>query len=496
MVLSICKYISNKLTYEHIHVKLSEDEISFTLNDSKILVLVDEYYEPKNFVSKKCFKYFNGEKYNDDKTTFLLWSFSNHSNVINVDNICKKLPPNIKYVKFNSYYNNEPKYLPCSITHIFFGTFFNSSVDCLQFSIEYLHFGTEFNNPIDNLPGNLKKIIFVPNSKFNQSLDNLPNFLEYLFLPSSYSKRIDNLPNFLIRIDIHSHYEHDLNNLPNSIEKISFYSFYKYEINKSSSTSINSVGMYYDPDEKIGNDIKIYNIDKIFGKLPQNLKYLDLTFSYKLNLFSDFVSYQIINKNIHVKKDSIKKSQPLDNLPDGLRVLKFPANYNLIQIDKIPQNIVKLYLSNTFNQSIDKLLNPNFGTSKPKPQTKLTHLVFGCKFNCTVNHLPDSLQYLYFGHSFNKSVNNLPNSLILISFGYNFNCSVDYLPSNLKHIIFGKNFSQPINNLKYGIKSITFDYYYSCHIDKLPYGLEKIYLPKSKKILYPFDKYENLIEYY
>lgn len=519
MVLSVCKYDKNKITYEHEHVILSEDDIILTLSDSKILVLVDDFFYSSDFVRKKYLRFFSGEKYNQDKTTYIIWNLNTYGYVFNIDNICKKLPLNIIYFKFNNYYNNEPRYLPPSITHIFFGSFFNSSVDCLKCSIEYLHFGKEFNTPIDNLPGNLKKLLFVPWSKFNQSLDNLPNFLEYLFLPSEYSKTIDNLPNFLSHIDINSSYEHALNNLPNSIEKIIFYSFDKQK-NKIliNDNYVPELCCYYNPDVKIGTDLKIYNIDKIFGKLPINLKYLDLTFSYKLNLFSDFVNYQISEKNIHVKKDYVKKSQPLDNLPEGLRVLKFPANYNLIQIDKIPQNIVKLFLSNTFNQSVDKLLNPNFLTGKSKPQTKLTYLLFGCKFNNMVNYLPDSLEYLYFGHDFNKPVDNLPSSLVFVRFGNNFNCSINNLPPNLKNIEFGMNFSQSLNYLGYGIETISFptklmhnksngSYGYNTIINKLPYSIKKIYFPKSicyDNYVFPkeynispvFDQYKHLIEYY
>lgn len=40
-------------------------------------------------------------------------------------------------------------------------------------------------------------------------------------------------------------------------------------------------------------------------------------------------------------------------------------------VEQIPQNIIRLFLSNKFNKSIDKLLNPNFGTSKPRPPTKI-----------------------------------------------------------------------------------------------------------------------------
>ena len=530
MVLSICKYENNKITYDYDHVNLLEDEIILILLDSKILVLVDEYLYSCDFVRKKNLRYFFDEKYNLEKTTYLIWNLNQYGYVVNFDNICKILPSNIKYIKLHKCYNNEPKYIPCSITHLFFGIYFNSSIDCLPYSIEYLHMDCEFNKPIDNLPGNLKKLIFAPMCKFNHTLDNLPNFLEYLFLPLMYSKTIDNLPNFLIDININSHYEHPLNNLPNSIEKITFYQLNNNNIIiKSNDIYVPNVPIYYNPDAKIGNNIKIYNIDQILCKLPKNLKYLDLTYSYKLNLLSDYASYKIVDKNIHIKKEFIKKAQPLDNLPDELRVLKFPSNYNLIQIDKIPQNIIKLWLSNTFNQSVDKLLNPNFGTNKPKPSTKLTLLVFGNKFNNTVNYLPDSILYLYFGDDFNKSVDNLPKLLLHLSFGKSFNATVDNLPNELIFIKFGnkfnstinllpnslkelqldENFSQSLNNLKYGLKSIKFlnqncndkfkTYGYNgIVVDKLPITLENIYIKEKQfyTLNSSLDKYNHLIKLY
>jgi hypothetical protein len=289
--------------------------------------------------------------------------------------------------------------------------------------------------------------------------------------------------------------------------------------------------VYYVPNSTTENKIKIYNIDKILCRLPKNLKYLDLTFSYKLNLLSEYVSYKIIDKNIHVKKELVMKSQPLDNLPEGLQVLKFPANYNLIQIDKIPQNIIKLWFSNKFNQSVDKLLNPNFCTNRPKPKTKLTHLIFGSDFNKLVNHLPDSVKYLYFGDSFNKSVDNLPNSLLFIKFGCDFNYSINNLPISLINIEFGTKFSQSLNNLNHGIVSIKFPNLllynelnntmgYNVTINKLPSSIKNIYFSKTATIynhnydyIYNnhcylggiksnynidpvFDNYKHLIEFY
>jgi hypothetical protein len=223
----------------------------------------------------------------------------------------------------------------------------------------------------------------------------------------------------------------------------------------------------------------------------------------------------------------------LDNLPENLQVLKYPSNYNLILIDKIPQNIIRLFLSNSFNQSVDKLLNPNFGTSKQKPPTKITHLIFGDEFNHTVSNLPDTLTHLYFGKKFNKSINNLPDSLQVILLGNDFNLIISNLPKNLVEITFGPEFNQCINNIKPSIKKIKFTNYdnlnkynkintidennennenneniYIYNYDKKIYKIPKetkIYLPDIKipydkttleEFYFIFSEYKDQIEYY
>lgn len=312
MTLSVFTYDNNKINYLHTCINLSEDEIISNMLDSRTFVFIDDHEFPKDFVNKKYLRFFTGEKYNLDKVCYILWNLKYNGYIIDFDSICKKLPENIKYIKLSNNYNNELNHLPCSITHIVFGAFFNSLIDNLPFSIEYLLLGQEFNQPIDNLPGGLKKLLFVPNSKFNKSLDNLPNFLQYLFLPIKYSNPLDNLPNFLIHIDISCSYKFELNNLPNSLEKIIFYpndnrKYDEYTVPKNT--------IYYYP---LTNYEKIYNIDNIFVKFPQKLKYLDLTYSYILNFLSEYVEYELVsnnNINSNVKKDIIKKTQPLDNLP-------------------------------------------------------------------------------------------------------------------------------------------------------------------------------------
>jgi len=515
--LSICTLEGNKITYNYDNeFNITDDEIIQTMIGSKILVIVDNCNYPQDFISKKYLRFFKDEKLNLEKTTYIIWNYYSNGYIINFNKICILLPETIKYIRLSNEYNGNLACLPSTITHIIFGHKYNNQADNLHFSIEYLFFGELFNKPIDNLPSCLKKLLFTQKSDFNQNLDNLPNFLEYLFLPTNYTKSLDNLPNFLTHLDLYCEYKHCLNNLPNSLEKIIFYS-----PNKIIYSPNGIINEYYVPpikkiyDPKSTNCMDIKYIDKIFVKLPQNLKYLDLTHSYKLNLMSEFLLCELSDANTNVKKEKIKKNLPLDNLPKTLQILKFPANYNLIQIEKIPQNIEKLWLSNTFNSSIDRLLNCNFIVSTQKPQTKITHLIFGEEFNQSVNYLPNTLTHLYFGNKFNKSVDNLPNFLVFVSFGNNFNKTINNLPIGIIGIKFGYDFTQSINKLPFTIETIKFSNKlidhelttYSTKINKLPVNFKKIYLKnletyipikniKNKIFYLNFEEYEKFIEYY
>lgn len=460
---SLIHYENNKLSYNNEKYKMKY--IVNNIKDTIVLVLDNYVSDCLTFVhDKRYYKYFVDEKHNLDKTSYICWQEHNTNDDVLINTrisqvLLTNLPPQTKYIKFNDNYNLIIDMLAdTKITHIIFGIKFNQSIDNLPWTIEYLYFGVDFNQQLDNLPGSMKKIIFTAGSNFNQSLDCLPNFLECLILPAEYNCRIDNLPNFLNNLELNYNYPNSLNNLPKSLEKFTFYSSsfsydYNnrkiYKIHKSSDFEIPIVPCYYD--EKTKKDDVSY-VEKIFVSLPENLKYLDLTYSYKLNFLSDYVNYNIADKNCHVKKEMIKNSQILSNLPSNLEVLKYPSNYNLIMVEQIPQNIIKLFLSNKFNKSVDKLLNPNFGTSKPRPDTKITHLIFGDEFNQYVNFLPTTLTHIYFGSSFNKSIDKLPNSIKVMVLGKSFDNCIVNLPTNLIEITFRGIFIKPLNGIKSHIK--------------------------------------------
>ena len=535
MVLSIFTLENNKLTYNYENrTNLTNKVIIETITNSKILIFIDDL---NAFLNKKKLRYFTDEKLNLERTSFIGWDEIIVGKFLGFNKIISNLPDTIKYIKLPDRFNGNISSLSSTITHIIFGKNFDSNIDCLPEQIEYLYLGEKFSKPVENVSCCLKKLIFDTNSDFNHNLDNLPNFLEYLILPWNYSQPLDNLPNFLVYLELPNKYTYCLNNLSDSIEKIIFYSCDKIKKIINNKFTVPTVPKYI-------SDLSTYldksqHIDKIFVKLPKNLKLLDLTYFEKLNLYSELLELNTNNLNSQYKKEIINQNLPLNNLPKNLRVIKFPSNYTQIQIEKIPQNIVKIWLSNTFNSSVDKLLNCNFGTNKPRPPTFITHLVFGDEFSQSVCHLPKTLTHLYFGKKFNKSVDMLPESIIFIHFGHQFNKSIDNLPWNITGIEFGFEFTHSLDRLKKNILTIKFigihrpirifkkvldknsshvgyeseyDYNLIGKFDKkvnlLPKTLQKIYIPQKitncckeqelcfNKFYSNFENYKDLIEYY
>jgi len=99
---------------------------------------------------------------------------------------------------------------------------FPSNIELIKFpdNLEEIEFENEFNSSIDNLPPNIKKIIFYPESEFNQSINNLPIGLEELWLGKNFSQSLDFLPESLLILKIHSDKKLNLDNLPIGLEKL------------------------------------------------------------------------------------------------------------------------------------------------------------------------------------------------------------------------------------------------------------------------------------
>lgn len=194
---------------------------------------------------------------------------------------------------------------------------------------------------------------------------------------------------------------------------------------------------------------------------------------------------------LHIKDEDGERYEHSINLimdVPGIEILHL-CDYHL-PITKLPPNLKEFYSGNFFHQKIEF----NFPDSIKK-------LVFGFRFNQSIENYPKNLKQLEFSAKFNKPIDNLPIGLESLYINGNFNQTIDNLPSTLKKIsffgIYPSQFNQPIDNLPVGLEELYLFWDFNQPIDMLPANLQIIYLSSSfnqplnnlpsnlKKIVFP-----------
>lgn len=193
-----------------------------------------------------------------------------------------------------------------------------------------------------------------------------------------------------------------------------------------------------------------------------------------LNLNNLNICYYENSKIIHSKKNLC-----------NCTIISFQHNYNKT-ITNLPKSTIKII----FNVLFNKILDPEISNNYYSLPNSVLEIIFGNKFNQSVNCLPNLILILKFGNNFNQSVNNLPNTLETIIFGYNFNQSVIMLPNSIIKIEFGNSFFNSIVNLPNSINYLIFyneDLYYYDDCDNKPYNLQSfIELRINNKLINKF----------
>lgn len=218
----------------------------------------------------------------------------------------------------------------------------------------------------------------------------------------------------------------------------------------------------------INNDEKKFIFKQHFNK--PITAYIDLISVYNELIFANYDNYDIfLETNNDLNFDNfyliIKKSltytdikslfdQPINNMPQNLKVLNFGYSFNQ-PINNIPQNLKQLSFDYIFNQS-------------PILSASLTHLVLGCEFNKQLI-LPANLTHLVLGFKFNQPL-TLPTDLTHLTIDYYFSyytdlpnikyfkidndkdLFIDFLPDSLEELVLGNNFESALNNLPNSIK--------------------------------------------
>jgi hypothetical protein len=164
------------------------------------------------------------------------------------------------------------------------------------------------------------------------------------------------------------------------------------------------------------------------------------------------------------------KNFPIDFNENG----KIFEKYVVFHKEPTKEELDNLPLTKVFYDCNEKL-------PKYIKDCKITHLIFGEKFNQLINNLPLGLLYLKFGYYFNQPINEniLPNSLTHLIFGYEFNqtININVLSNSLTHLTFGYNFNQLINE------------------NILPNSLKEIIIEQyQQKLLFLDNKFKNIIK--
>lgn len=270
-----------------------------------------------------------------------IYVYSTNIQEDNYDIIFNKLDDDIELVlpdDFNEELTEQT--FPDNLTSIVFGKYFNSSIklNCLPSKLKYLVFGECFNKVLSQnvLPTTLISLIF--GKYFNQILDImiLPESLLYLKFGEKFNKDLKQniLPNSLITLefDKYSNFNKKIkkNILPNSIIKMIFG--------------------------------KIYNHELKLGRLPNNLKYLEVG-SSNVNLWNLPLSVEIVcfdtlpellpqNVNKVIIKNLIFNGKVNLIIPSTLNEIQL-INYKIIDNTMLPLLPVNCNLINKFGEKIN-----------------------------------------------------------------------------------------------------------------------------------------------
>jgi len=334
----------------------------------------------------------------------------------------------LKYIKFNHYYDSDIISIPSTVTHIIFGYNFNCVIDdMLPRSLIYLKFGERFGAKIDNLKLMTPDLQFLQfGNYFNNNVDDLPLTLKYLNFGNYFNNKVNNLPKSITHIKFGHRFEQPIDELPQSIEHIIlsdisfavFLSLITYVQNKN--TPLNEV-----VPPKLAVSI---HFNKTFNMKVHNLESLPgvtrLKFGQNFNQSVDKLPATIVFIHFGYYFDQPVDNLPpllktiifganfdhmIDNLPSLVDRIIFSSQGLFNQsITKLPPSLTYLKLSRGFNRSFDNVITPS-----------LLFIKFGGYFNQPVNNLP-SVKRIIFGHDFNQPIDNLPKSVKYLTLGPNF----------------------------------------------------------------------------
>ncbi len=208
-------------------------------------------------------------------------------------------------------------------------------------------------------------------------------------------------------------------------------------------------------------------IEKWFGLITDDIIGIDLSKSDDF----DYPIDKLAQTNIRILKLGTSFRQSLDNLPLTLKVLDMEyAEQFDSPINNLPDGLEVLKLGYFFNQPINNL-----------PKT-LKVLYTNCYFNHPLDNLPIGLINLRIGGDYTHNIDNLPETIQVMEIGEQCFCPYDNLPINITFLTICSATKKTIEKLPPNLQTLVLKYSQNFYVDLnvLPTTLNQIYLIESK----------------
>jgi hypothetical protein len=325
-------------------------------------------------------------------------------------------------------------------------------------------------------------------------------YLQIIISENLPKQNLNNLPSSLeiLNLDM-TYFEFEkLDNLPLGLKKLSLPNIYSYELDNLP-FGLESLSL------STNNDFQ-----PNLSYLPESL--IDLTIYVKHHMIN------LDNLPNNLVKLAIIGNYPgtFDNLPRGLKILHLPQYFQMYPynflIRNVPNGLEELKIP------IEYIYLKNIYTNDTKNQIKLKKLIIGDTETIIANKsnssfdlssIQNTIEELEFGNEFNQILTYLPSNLKKLKLGFNFNRKIFHssLPDSLEELEFGYNYNQSIQKYPPNLKILKFNRNFSSNLTNLPENLIRLEinerfmgkltnLPQTLQIL-RFNEYcefnENLV---
>lgn len=489
-----------------------------------LLSPVNTFKKINGMIFMESFKGFLGQVNQDKPTSLQKWlkpkeleQEKNYSNIKNVsleyyDLDLKVFPfKGLTRLVFGDPFNKLlPEKLPPTLLELEMGRLYNQPHDFSKTRIMKLVFSFCFNQPIKGkLPKTL--MILILGALFNQDLVDLGTpLLEKITVGNNFNKSLNFLPPSIMEITAGNNYDTPLIVTYPKLTYLNLGNKYNSFMADQPSLHELHIGHVFNQYLMVSfENLEVLNLGWNFNQcISTNYKNLKkVYFSHRYNWpftiteTMEEVSFGSEYNQPVEFKESLKNPQ--------LRVIKFSFYYNLAL--SIPKNFIHLteiVFGDRFNQSVDNL--PScvthltfalyFNQAVDHLPSNLTHLTIAGTFNQPVDHLPSTLTHLdIFGH-FDQPVDHLPRDLIVMKLRGDFNQGVDHLPSNLVKLLLDGKFNQPVDYLPSSLRYLSLGRHFDQPLDYLPRFLWKLditgffnhpldHLPSELKVLGMYNIY-------